>query len=73
MGWKPADLPSLAEAARPGLGEIDLAKYASRRGPFDGRSRSARSPRRGSTGPEPRGVARETGVGACIATAVSSR
>ena len=27
MGWKPADLPSLVEAARRGLGEIDLAKY----------------------------------------------
>jgi uncharacterized protein (DUF362 family) len=27
MGWKPADLSSLAEAARRGMGEIDLAKY----------------------------------------------
>jgi uncharacterized protein (DUF362 family) len=27
MGWKPADLPSLVEAGRRGLGEIDPAKY----------------------------------------------
>jgi uncharacterized protein (DUF362 family) len=27
MGWKPADLPSLVEAASRGLGEIDLSKY----------------------------------------------
>jgi uncharacterized protein (DUF362 family) len=27
MGWKPADLSSLAEAARRGMGEIDPAKY----------------------------------------------
>ena len=27
MGWKPADLSSLAEAARRGMGEIDLATY----------------------------------------------
>jgi len=27
MGWRPTDLPSLVEANRRGLGEIDLAKY----------------------------------------------
>lgn len=27
MGWRPTDLPSLVEAHRRGLGEIDLAKY----------------------------------------------
>jgi uncharacterized protein (DUF362 family) len=27
MGWKPTDLPSLVEAYKRGLGEIDLAKY----------------------------------------------
>jgi hypothetical protein len=27
MGWQPTDLPSLVEANRRGMGEIDLSKY----------------------------------------------
>ena len=72
MGWKPADLSSLAEAARRGWARSTWPSTASRKGPFDAGAAGAGRRRQGRNGPAARRSSRNR-RGVCIGIAASSR